>query len=260
MRIPARITRIHLPLLAIALATGACRDAAPRATLTVSAAASLRDVLAEAEQRFERDNPGVDVRTNFGASGALAAQIQQGAPVDVFISAAEGPMRRLEEAGLIDARSRRVLAGNELVLIAPAADSGRVSRWEDLATPAVRQLSVGAPASVPAGEYAEDVFRTLGIRDTVMRKAVLAQDVRQVLAHVSAGEVDAGVVYRTDVPAAKGRVRVVAGAPAGSHRPSLYPVAVTAVTRQVEQARAYVAFLLGPQGRELLRARGFRVD
>ena len=256
--------RIGIALLAV-LAIGGCRDraqapAARTVTVTVSAAASLREALGELEARYEAAHPDTDVRLNFGASGALARQIEQGAPVDVFISAADRPMDDLQARGLVDPRSRRVLAGNELVLVVPAADSSsRVRGFEDLANPAVRRVALGAPASVPAGDYAEQVLRALGVLEAVKGKTVYAQNVRQVLSYVELGNVDAGVVYRTDA-AVSPRVRVAAAAPPGSHRPITYPLAVTARPAGPDAARAFAAFLLGPDGREVLRRRGFRVE
>ena len=262
---PVRLSRIltAIPLLVVTAALAACRnrprERAPEVVLTVSAAASLREALTELEAKYEAANPTVDVRTNFAASGTLRQQIEQGAPVDVFASAAEGPMDALQAAGLVDPRSRRVLAGNELVLVVPAAADSSVRRFEDLASPGVGRVALGAPASVPAGEYAGEVLRALGISEAVERKTVLAQNVRQVLAYVEQGNVDAGVVYRTDAATSR-RVRVAAAAPPGTHRPITYPVAVVRRTQAPEAARAYVAFLLGPEGREVLRRRGFRVE
>lgn len=247
-------------VLALAACDGARDEPAAAATITVSAAASLREALTDAERRYEAANPGVDVRTNFGASGSLARQIEQGAPVDVFVSAAEKPMGALQQRGLVDARSRRTLAGNELVLIVPASADGTVRGFEDLASARVRRVAMGAPASVPAGEYADEVLRTLGIREAVGKKAVLGQDVRAVLAYVASGEADAGIVYRTDAAAAADRVRIVASAPVGSHPPITYPIAVTTAARDAALARGYVGYLLGPEGQQILRARGFRVD
>ncbi|HYW06619.1 MAG TPA: molybdate ABC transporter substrate-binding protein [Longimicrobium sp.] len=245
-------------LFAALLMLAACRGDGPaRATVTVSAAASLREAVTELEREYEAANPGVDVRANFGASGALRRQIEQGAPVDIFISAAIGPMDALEAAGLIDRRTRRVLAGNELVLIVPAGRPSTVSTFADLAK--VKRVALGAPASVPAGEYADEVLRNAGVAREVRARAVYAQDVRQVLAFVASGNADAGVVYRTDA-ASTDQVRIVATAPAGSHRPIVYPVALVAGRERPEAARAFVGFLLGPRGRAVLRARGFVVD
>ncbi|HEX8430420.1 MAG TPA: molybdate ABC transporter substrate-binding protein [Longimicrobium sp.] len=246
-------------LIAAFLALAACRGDGPaaRTTVTVSAAASLREAVTELEREYEAANPGVDVRANFGASGALRRQIEQGAPVDVFISAATGPMDALEAAGLIDRRTRRVLAGNELVLIVPAGRPSTVSTFPDLAK--VPRVALGAPASVPAGEYADEVLRNAGVEREVRARAVYAQDVRQVLAFVASGNADAGVVYRTDA-ASTDRVRIAATAPVGSHRPIVYPVALVAGRERPEAATAFVGFLLGPRGRAVLRARGFVVD
>lgn len=261
-----RVSNIETFVMAACVALAACdrdRDApAPAAvTITVSAAASLREALTETERRYEAANPGVDVRTNFGASGALQHQVERGAPVDVFASAAERPMDALQQRGLVDARSRRTLASNDLVLIVPAsAEAATVSGFEDLASARVRRVAMGAPASVPAGEYADEVLRTLGIREAVHRKAVLGQDVRAVLAYVASGEADAGIVYRTDAASAADRVRIVAQAPAGSHPPITYPIAITTAARDPVASRGYVGYLLGPEGQQVLRTRGFRVD
>ena len=245
-------------LLALTLALSACAPDRGDAPVTVSAAASLREVMTELEAEYEAANPGVEVRTNFGASGALRQQIEQGAPVDLFVSAAAAPMDALAKSGRVDAATRRVLAGNELVLIVPAQGSV-VRAFADLARAEVRRVALGAPASVPAGEYAVEALRAAGVLDAVRAKAVYAQDVRQVLAFVSSGNADAGIVYRTDAAVTR-RVRVAAVAPAGSHRAIVYPVAVVTGGPNTEGARAYLAFLLGPAGREALRRRGFRVE
>ena len=245
----------------LALALAACErgreePAPPSTVLTVSAAASLREVVAELGVRFEKAHPGVEVRANFGASGALRRQIEHGAPVDVFVSAAEGPMDELERAGLIEPRTRRPVAGNELVLVVPASGGSPARSFADLARPEVRRVALGAPASVPAGDYADQVLRALGIADAVRAKAVYAQSVRQVLAYVESGNVDAGVVYRTDARISR-RVRVAAPAPPGSHAPITYSAAVVSRTGRPEAAQAFVAFLLGDAGREALSRHGF---
>jgi molybdate transport system substrate-binding protein len=244
-------------LVTLALLLAAC-GGGERAPVTVAAAASLREVMVELEAGYEKANPGLEVRTTFGGSGALRQQIEQGAPVDLFVSAAVAPMDALARAGRVDAATRRVFAGNELVLIVPAR-GGVVNGFADLAKPEVRRVALGAPASVPAGEYAVEALSAAGVLDVARAKAVYAQDVRQVLAFVSSGNADAGVVYRTDA-AVTPRVRIAATAPAGSHRPIVYPAAVLADGPNAEGARAYLAFLMGPEGRAALRRRGFRVE
>ena len=247
----------RLSIFLIAILT-ACRDrpSEPAVTLTVSAAASLREAVTEIDSLYGAEHPDVRVRANFGASGALRQQIEQGAPVDVFISASERHVDALQQAGRIDPRSRRVLAGNTLVLVVPASSPSPPVDFRALAGPTVKRVAIGAPASVPAGEYAEQVLRALGIAEAVAPKAVYAQNVRQVLAYVESGEVDAGIVYATDAKVSP-RVRVAAAAPAGTHGPIAYPIALVTPAAHEAQARAYAAYLLGPRGREVLARRGF---
>jgi molybdate transport system substrate-binding protein len=248
------------PSLLFILALVSCRDRAPttepRVTLTVAAAASLHEVVVELDSLYRAEHPDVAVRATFGASGALRQQIERGAPVDVFISASDRHVDALQRAGRVDARSRRAFAGNALVLVVPAAGGASVRGFRDLASPAVRRVAVGAAASVPAGEYAEQVLRSLGIAEAVAGKAVYAQNVRQVLAYVERGEVDAGIVYRTDAQASS-RVRIAAAAPPATHSPITYPLVLVSRRPHPEEARAYAAFLLGPRGREVLARRGF---
>lgn len=250
--------RIRPALLLIALA--ACRDqpSPPRVTLTVAAAASLHEVVEELDSLYRAEHPDVAVRATFGASGALRQQIEHGAPIDVFISASDRHVDELERAGLVEARSRRAFAGNELVLIVPQSFPSPVHGFGDLASPQVRRVGLGAPESVPAGEYAEQTLRSLGLAAAVAPKAVYAQNVRQVLAYVERGEVDAGIVYRTDAAASR-RVRIAAAAPPATHAPITYPLVLVARGAHPDQARAYAAFLLGPRGREVLARRGFAV-
>ena len=263
MPLPAQqIVSMRLqPSLLFILAVAACRDRTPSnptVTVTVAAAASLQEAVTELDSLYAVEHPNVAVRATFGASGAVRQQIEQGAPVDVFISASDRHVDALHRAGLVDARSRRAFAGNVLVLIVPAASGANVRGFGDLASPAVRRVAVGAAASVPAGEYAEQVLRSLGIAEAVAAKAVYAQNVRQVLSYVERGEVDAGIVYRTDVRASR-RVRVAAEAPPATHAPVTYPLVLVSRRPHPEEARAYAAFLLGPRGREVLMRRGFTV-
>ena len=252
-----RLCRMRIRPALLLLLLAACRDQppAPTVTLTVAAAASLHEAVMELDSLYRADHPDIAVRATFGASGALRQQIEQGAPVDVFISASERHVDALQQAGRADPRSRRVLAGNELVLVVPAS-STTVRGFADLASPGVRRVAIGAAASVPAGEYAEQLLHALGIADAVKAKAVYAQNVRQVLAYVERGEVDAGIVYRTDAMASRA-VRVAATAPAGTHSPITYPLVLVTGGAHPEQARAYAAFLLGPRGRQVLARHGF---
>jgi molybdate transport system substrate-binding protein len=225
------------------LALASCSRTSPP-TLTVSVAASLQDAMADAVRAY----PAAHIDLNYGASGALARQIANGAPVDVFLSAAPKPMDDLDAAGLLLPDTRRDLLRNDVVLIGPAIHS-----FDDLATPAVKILALGDPDSVPAGDYARQVLTALRLWDRVQPKVVLAKDVRQVLSYVTTGNADAGIVYATDAR----NTRVAATAPPNSHIPVVYPIAVLKSSRNREAARAFAAYLAGPEARRIFESRGF---
>jgi molybdate transport system substrate-binding protein len=199
------------------------------------------------------------VRFNFASSGTLQQQIERGAPVDVFISAADKQMNALAAKNLIVPSTRRVLAHNELVLIVPRTSRVTVKSFSDLSNPLVRRVAIGAPASVPAGQYAEQMLRKLGLWNSVRPKAVQGKDVREVLTQVALGNVDAGLVYRTDA-ATTPQVRIVKSAPRGSHRPINYPMALVTSTRNGETARAFLRFLQTQRAKAVLKRRGFVVS
>ena len=232
-------------------------DANAGGEITVSAAASLRDAFQEIGKQYEA-RYGRRVSFNFGASGALQKQIEAAAPVDVFASAGAQQMDALADKNLIDRDTRRDFARNELVIVTPRDGAASVSSFPDLEAAAVRRVAVGNPRTVPAGQYAGQVFDRLGLAAKLQPKLVLAEDVRQVLDYVVRGEADAGVVYRTDAQGAGDAVRIAASAPEGSHDPVLYPIAVVRESRNGEAARAFVELVTGAEGQAVLRRYGFR--
>ncbi len=229
---------------------------AAKADLTVSAAISLKDALDEAKQIYAAENPNVAIAANYGASGTLQLQIEQGAPVDVFLSAAPKQMDALDTKGLLLAGTRKNLLRNEVVLIVPKDYSAGISSFQDLTRADVKQIALGEPVTVPAGQYAKEVLTSLGIYDAVNSKAILAKDVRQVLTYVETGNVDAGIVYATDAMSSA-KVKVVATAPAKSHSPVIYPAAVIKASKNPAAARAFLDFLAGPRGRAVFQKYGF---
>lgn len=200
---------------------------------------------------------GVRVRFNFGGSGALQAQIERGAPVDAFISAAPRNMDVLQRKNLLLSDTRRDIAANSLVLVVPRDSTLGLRRFRDVAQPRVARVALGGP-SVPAGERAQEVFEKLGVWPQVLAKAVRGRDVREALFQVESGNVQAGVVYATDA-ATSNRVRVVATAPASFHRPIRYPAAVVRASRNPSQARDFVRFLSSAPARATLRRLRFRL-
>ena len=226
-----------------------------RTTLTLSVAASLQDSISEIEGAYQSHH-AVDFRNNFGASGTLAREIEQGAPVDAFIAAGSKPVDQLQAEGLLLQSSRVDLLRNSLVLIAPSGSG--LSGFEELAQKQVRTVALGDPASVPAGQYGKQALEALHLYDGLRSKIVLGKDVRQVLTYVETGDADAGLVYSTDALNSQ-RVRVVAVAPDGSHDPVVYPVAEIATSRNELAAREFIAFLRSPAAKSIFERHGFRM-
>jgi molybdate transport system substrate-binding protein len=225
--------------------------------LTVFAAASLTDVFTDLGERFEADRPGLDVQFNFAGSSALATQITQGAPADVFASADEAQMARVTDAGL--AGEAELFASNRLVLAFPRDNPAGLEQPEAAGIPSIADLvdrditlAVCAP-EVPCGASAAEVLDRAGLGDV---PDTYEDDVRAVLTKVQLGEVDAGLVYRTDVLSAGDQVGARAFREAEAAR-NRYPVAVLDDAPNPEAAQAFVDLLLSDEGRRVLTEAGF---
>lgn len=224
--------------------------------LNISAAASLTDAMKELESLYESKNAGVTITLNLASSGTLQKQIEEGAPADLFISAGKSQMDALSQKGLIIEESRKDLLGNELVLV--AGKDSTLAGFEGLTGENVKKISIGTPETVPAGQYAKETLTTLKLWDQLQTKMVLAKDVRQVLTYVETGNVDAGLVYRTDA-ATSTSVKVVAAAPAGSNKPILYPMALIKSTKYQKQTEDFAKFLQGDDAAKIFEKYGFKV-
>ena len=236
-----------------------CAKPAPDAPLTVFAAASLKESLDEAAAAY-RQRTGQQVRVSYGASSALARQIEQGAPADVFFSADLDWMDDLQQRGLVDVPTRRNLLGNTLVLVAPIASTAKpvaLRRGTDLRPllGADGRIALALTASVPAGKYAKAAFESLGMWPTLETRVAEAENVRAALLLVARGEAPLGVVYGSDA-LAEPRVRVVATFPADSHPPIVYPVARLSAGTQPQAAR-FVQWLQSERAKAIFRKRGF---
>ena len=223
--------------------------------LTVSAAASMQAALKAVGEAYQ-ESSNTSVSYNFGSSGTLQQQIEQGAPVDIFISAAQKQMDALEAKNLLLAGTRQDLLKNEVVLIVPR-NANAPSSFQDL-TSNIERFSLGQPESVPAGQYGKKVLTALNLYDQIEPKTVFAKDVRQVLTYVETGNVEAGIVYTTDALRSD-QVKVVATAPENSHEPIIYPVAVLERTENPEAAKEFVQFLSGDRAQALFEEYGFKM-
>lgn len=210
--------------------------------LTVSAAASLKDAMEAVKPLYEKDNPNLKLTYNFASSGSLQRQIEQGAPVDVFISASPKQMNALEEKGLLLESTRKDLLNNQMVLIVPKDSTAAVTKFKTLTSDSVKKIALGEPDSVPAGRYGKEILTFLGIFEKLKPKIVYAKNVRQVLNYVATGNVEAGIVYSSDTKVSD-QVKIVETAPVGSHTPIVYPIAVLKDSPNSDIAKNFVAFM-----------------
>ncbi len=244
-------------LFLVASMSGCTGDSADNPVeLNISAAASLTDALQEVNSLYMEKNKNVTLTTNFSSSGTLQKQIEQGAPADVFISAASKQMNALQDAGLLLDDTRRDLLNNKVVLVVPAGSSLSIPDFSGLVDSSIKKIAVGDPEFVPAGTYARQAFDLLGITDDVQSKLILGSDVRQVLGYVESANVDAGVVYSTDAAITSG-VKIVAEAPAEINDKIVYPVSVLKASTVVDAAKEYIDFLTTDEVKDIFARYGF---
>lgn len=252
----SRLLGLLAACLAIVAGPALARAASTAAPVTVFAAASLSDAMQTIGEAYRRKT-GVPVRFSFASSSTLARQIESGAPAQLFVSADVEWMDYVQARGLTRAGSRRDIAGNRLVLIAPAASHAKLRIGPGFPLKAALgggRLAVGDPAHVPAGIYAKAALTRLGVWGQVSSRLAPAENVRVALAYVARGETPLGVVYLTDAMA-EPKVRVVDVFPEPSHPPIVYPAALIAGAGP--GAAAFYAYLRGPEARAVLRRLGF---
>jgi molybdate transport system substrate-binding protein len=223
----------------------------------VFAAASLTDALKEIAASWEIAG-GESVVFNFAASSLLARQIREGAPADLFLSADEAQMDGLERAGLVVPGTRRSVLSNTLVAVVPKDSALRIASARDLAGPGVERLALAEPTSVPAGVYSKKFFERVGIWDALARKVVPTENARATLAAVESGNVDAGIVYRTDAAISK-HVRIAFEIPATMGPAISYPFALVKGAPRETEARRFLAYLGSPAARAVFVRYGFLV-
>lgn len=226
-----------------------------KSQITVAAAASLKNCLdGKLIPAFREAYPEIKVQMTYDSSGKLQTQIEQGAPVDVFISAATKQMDVLNTQGLIEKNSIIFLLENKIVLIVPSGSTDDLNGFADLLR--VRQVAIGDPGSVPAGQYARELLQNLKLWEQVSAKASLGGSVTEVLNWVAEGSADAGIVYATDAASTE-RVKVVAIAPSDSVRKIIYPAAMIKTTKNKTAAGVFLEFLKGEEAQVAFAAYGF---
>ena len=229
------------------------QEAGPeKVELTISAAASLQDAINEIKTAYEKENSNVKINLNFGASGALQQQISQGAPVDLFFSAAEDKFEKLKDEKLIE--KGKNLIGNEIVLVVPKDSDQSINEFEDL--PKAEKMAIGTPETVPAGQYGKETLENLGVWKDIEEKVVYAKDVRQVLTYVETENVDAGIVYKTDALTSE-KVAITATASEDTHTPIIYPVGVIKESSHLKEANAFYEYLQTEKAMEIFVKYGF---
>lgn len=227
----------------------------PSAELTISAAASLKEAMAELEPIFKEANPNISLVFNFGASGSLQQQIEQGAPADLFISAGQSQMKALAEKDLILDSTQKDLVKNELVLVGPKDTT--ITGLDDLKTDKVTKIASGEPTSVPAGKYADEVFTKLAIKDDIQSKLVFAKDVKEVLAWSTSGNADVGFVYLSDA-LSNDSAKIIETVSEDLHSPITYPVGVIKSTKNPDAAKKFENFLFTDKAKEIFEKYGYK--
>ena len=223
--------------------------------LTISAAASLQESLEELQKAYENEHDTIKITFNFGGSGALQQQILEGAPVDLFFSAAEDKFDELVQKDLIDKKQGANLLANELVLIVPKKNEKQIQSFEDLSK--ADKIAIGTPETVPAGKYGIETLTNINLLEHVESKVVYTKDVRQVLTYTETENVDAGLVYKTDALVSE-KVDVVATAKDDTHTPIIYPVGVIKDSKHAKEAEDFYHYLQSDEAMKVFKKYGFQ--
>jgi len=220
--------------------------------LKLSVAASLKEVINELTASYTAKHPATVFVKNFGSSGTLAGQIENGAPADLFVAANTEWMEYLKKKNLVDGASEKMFAFNSLVFT--GTTTKQVSSMNDL--PALEKIAIGSPKSVPAGEYAMAAITTSGLEKKLTGKLVMAKDVRECLMYAEIGEVDGAFVYRTDALLAQ-KAKLLFVVPQKLYPRVVYPMGLTVKAAQNSEAKAFAAYLEGPEAKSVLQKFGF---
>lgn len=236
---------------------GTKEDVIEKKEIVISAAASLNEAMTEIKEIYEKDN-NVTLTFNFGSSGSLQKQIEEGAPTDIFISAGQQQFTTLEDKGLILEGSKKAIVENELVLIVNNKYKEKIKAIEDIDS-LDEYIAIGEIGSVPAGQYAEEALIYYDQWDEIQDKIVFAKDVKQVVSYVESGEACCGVVYKSDGLNMKNS-EIVTTFDSGSHIKIIYPGGVIENSKVKDEANDFLEYLINKDGKEILKKYGFKVN
>ncbi|MDY7993038.1 molybdate ABC transporter substrate-binding protein [Paenibacillus polymyxa] len=226
--------------------------------LTISAAASLTDALKEIQHSYESTHTDIKLNFNFGGSGALEKQIEQGAPSDLFLSASTKNMKSLVDQQLIDTKKQKTWLTNELVAVIPADGTMNIASVTDLTKKEVKKVAIGIPESVPAGNYAQEALMKAKLWDTLQNKLVQAKDVRQVLQYVETGNADVGFVYKTDALTSQ-KAKIAFEVNPKTYSPVEYPIGIVKATKHIQEAEDFYAYLQSQESLNIMDKYGFTI-
>lgn len=233
------------------------QPASDTVTLTISADASLRDAMTLIQREYHEQHPEVKIQFNYGGSGSLKKQILDGALTDLFISDSKEHFNELVSHEYIAREDTVNLFGNTLVLIAPKETSS-LNSFEDLTSDKVETIAIGTPELVPAGQYAKNFLVQKGIWDSIQWKVTYGKDVRQVLSRVEAGEVAAGIVYKTDASHSK-KVKMIPSADLETHSPIIYQAGILTESQYYEKAKEFFQYLQSEEALQIFKDHEFIV-
>ncbi|MBE7899277.1 molybdate ABC transporter substrate-binding protein [Paenibacillus polymyxa] len=226
--------------------------------LTISAAASLTDALKEIQTLYESSHKGIQLNFNFGGSGALEKQIEQGAPSDLFLSASKKNMKSLVDQHLIESNKQKTWLTNELVAVLPADGTTSITSVKDVMQKEVKKVAIGIPESVPAGKYAQEALTNVKLWDVLQDKLVQAKDVRQVLQYVETGNADVGFVYKTDVLTSQ-KAKIAFEVDSKTYSTVEYPIGIIKASKHIQEAESFYEYLQSQESLNIMAKYGFTI-
>ncbi len=249
-----KIKQLFFIILLILLMAG-CSSKENKKEINISAAASLKEVMFDIKEKYEKNNKDIKLVINYGSSGALKQQIEQGAPCDVFISAGEEQIDELDKEGLLHSDTIEEFTKNKLVLV--SHKNSDLNNIESLVDSKYKNIAIGNIETVPAGKYANEVLESTKLKDKIKDKLVFGKDVKEVLSWVISDNADAGFVYLSDTVNQE-NLKIVENINKKYHSPIIYPVAITKSSKNYNESKSLEKYLLSDEVKEILSKYGYK--